>query len=116
MIHESIQGKIKGAMLAKDAVRLETLRGMSAAFVNELVAKGRKPDEKLSDEEALAVVMRLAKQRKDSIEQFKKGGREDLVAEETAEVGDVISKAGEAVMSLLCEGSQRAMERFNRAP
>jgi len=73
-------------MLAKDSVRLETLRGMSAAFVNELVAKGRKPDEALSDEDALAVVRRLAKQRKDSIEQFRKGNREDLVKKEETEL------------------------------
>jgi len=86
MIHESIQGKIKGAMLAKDAVRLETLRGMSAAFVNELVAKKRKPTEMLADEEALQVIARLARQRKDSIEQFGKGGRQDLVEKEEAEL------------------------------
>ncbi len=72
--------------MAKDSVRLETLRGMSAAFTNELVAKGRKPQEMLSDEEALAVITRLAKQRKDSIEQFKKGNRDDLVKEESAQL------------------------------
>jgi uncharacterized protein YqeY len=86
MLQEDIKSKIKEAMIAKDAVRLEVLRGMTAAFTNELVAKGRKPQEVLSDEEVLAVVMRLAKQRKDSIEQFGKGGREDLVAEETAQL------------------------------
>ena len=73
-------------MLARDTVRLETLRFVSAAFTNELVAKGRKPTEMLSDEEAIAVMTRLAKQRKDSIEQFKKGGREDLVKEEEAQL------------------------------
>jgi len=86
MIHENITKQIKEAMLAKDTVRLETLRGMSAAFVNELVAKKRKPTEMLADEEALAVVARLARQRKDSIEQFKKGNREDLVKSEEAEL------------------------------
>ena len=73
-------------MLAKDTVRLETLRGMLAGFTNELVAKGRKPSEMLADEEALVVITRLSKQRKDSIEQFGKGGRMDLVAEETAQL------------------------------
>ena len=86
MIHEEIKGKIKEAMLARDAVRLEVMRGMSAAFTNELVAKGRKPQEMLSDDEALAVITRLSKQRKDSIEQYTKGGREDLVAEEAAQL------------------------------
>ena len=65
--------------MAHDAVRLETLRAMVSGFTNELVSKSRKPSEFLNDEEALAVITRLAKQRKDSIEQFKKGNREDLV-------------------------------------
>lgn len=86
MIHEEIKGKIKEAMLAKDAVRLEVYRGMVAAFTNELVAKGKKPQEWLTDEEALAVITRMSKQRKDSIEQYTKGGRQDLVAEEQAQL------------------------------
>ncbi len=86
MLHEQIKNNIKEAMMAKDTVRLETMRGISAAFMNELVSKGRKPNEMLSDEEAIAVITRLAKQRKDSIEQFKKGGREDLVKEESAQL------------------------------
>lgn len=73
-------------MLAKDNVMLETLRSMVAGFTNELVAKGRKPNEILSDEEALAVINRLSKQRKDSIEQYKKGNRQDLVDEESAQL------------------------------
>ncbi len=84
-LQQSIKDQIKQAMLAKDAVRLEVLRGISAACMNELVAKGRKPQDELSDEEALAVITRLAKQRKDSIDQFTKGGRMDLVAEEQAQ-------------------------------
>ena len=86
MIHEEIKAKIKEAMMARDSVRLEVYRGMSAAFTNELVAKGRKPQEMLSDEEALAVITRLSKQRKDSIEQYAKGNRPDLVAEEQAQL------------------------------
>lgn len=86
MIHEQIKEKIKEAMMAHDSVRLETFRGMSAAFTNDLVAKGRKPNELLNDEEALIVITRMSKQRKDSIEQFKKGNREDLVKEEEAQL------------------------------
>ena len=74
------------AMRAKQEVRLSTLRGVLSAFTNELVAKKRKPTELLSDDEAVAVVRRLVKQRKDSIEQFGKGGREDLVQAEAAEM------------------------------
>jgi uncharacterized protein YqeY len=86
MLHEQIKNGIKEAMLAKDSVRLETYRGMLSAFTNELVAKNRKPNEMLSDEDAIAVITRLSKQRKDSIEQFKKGNREDLVKEEQAQL------------------------------
>ncbi len=85
-LQTDIKSKIKDAMMAKDAVRTDVLRGMTAAFTNELVAKGRKPQEELSDDEALAVITRLGKQRKDSIEQFRAGGREDLVAEEEAQL------------------------------
>ncbi len=73
-------------MMAKDIVRLETYRNMLASFTNELISKNRKPNEMLADEEAIAVITRLSKQRKDSIEQFKKGNREDLVKKEQAEL------------------------------
>ncbi|MEK7080887.1 MAG: GatB/YqeY domain-containing protein, partial [Patescibacteria group bacterium] len=86
MLHEQIKNGIKEAMMAKDVVRLETYRGMLASFTNELVSKNRKPNEILTDEEAIAVISRLSKQRKDSIEQFRKGNREDLVKKEQAEL------------------------------
>ena len=86
MLHEQIKSGIKEAMLAKDVLKLKAFRAMSAAFTNELVAKNRKPQEMLTDEEVLAVITKMVKQRKDSIEQFKKGGREDLVKEEEAEL------------------------------
>lgn len=74
------------AMKAKDALRLSVLRGLLASFTNEAVAKKRKPDEELSDDEVLTVISRAVKQRKDSIEQFEKGGRKDLVEAESAEL------------------------------
>ncbi len=85
-LQTDVRDGIKAAMLAKDSVRLTVMRGLTTAFVNELVAKGKKPQDELSDEEALAVIKRGVKQRKDSIEQFVKGGREDLAAEEKAEL------------------------------
>ncbi len=86
MLHEQIKNKIKEAMLAKDHVLLETLRAMVAAFTNELVVKGRKPNETLSDTEALVVIGRLVRQRKDSIEQYRRGNRQDLVKEEEGQL------------------------------
>lgn len=86
MLHEQVKNGIKEAMLAKDAARLKTLRNMLAAFTNELVAKGRKPTEMLTDEEALAVIQRMVKKAKKAIELFKQGNRADLVAEEEIEI------------------------------
>jgi uncharacterized protein len=86
MLHEQIKNSIKEAMMAKDSVRLETLRAMLSGFTNDLVSKNKKPNEILEDADALAVITRLAKQRKDSIEQFKKGNREDLVKVEVAQL------------------------------
>lgn len=85
-LHKKIQDEIKEAMRAKDKIRLLTLRGLLAAFTNELVASKRKPAEELPDDEALGVISREAKKRKDSIEQFEKGGRKDLVEQESAEL------------------------------
>jgi uncharacterized protein YqeY len=82
----TIREEIKKAMLARNTVRLNALRNLSAAFTNELVATMRKPQDELSDEEAITVVKRLAKQRKDSIEQFQNAGRNDLVEEEKSEL------------------------------
>ena len=86
-MHENIQNQIKDAMRAKEQVRLLTLRGVLAAFTNELIASKRKPqEESLTEEEAIVVIRRLVKQRKDSIEQFEKGGRDDLAENERAEM------------------------------
>lgn len=86
MLHEQIKNGIKEAMMAKDKVRLEVMRGLSTAFMNESVSKGKTPQDMLSNEEALVVITRMAKQRRDSIEQFKTGGRMDLVEEESAQL------------------------------
>lgn len=86
MIHEEIRNSIKEAMKAKDAVKLEVLRGLTTAFMNELVATNRTPQDILKDEEALAVITRVAKQRRDAIEQFTKGGRQDLADEDSAQL------------------------------
>lgn len=85
-LHQQIKEQIKEAMKAHEEVRLRTLRGLSAAFTNELVATKRPPQEELPDEEAINVIRRAVKQRKDSIEQFEKGGREDLAQGEKEEL------------------------------
>jgi uncharacterized protein len=77
-----LNAAIADAMRRHDAVRLSTLRMLKAGLMNREVERGRA----LDDAEALQVVASLVKQRKDSIEQFTKGGRQDLVAKESAEI------------------------------
>ncbi len=81
-LQEQIKAELKEAMMAKDAVRLTVIRGLMTAFTNELVATSRTPQELLSDEEALKVITRTAKQRKDAIAQFEAAGRTDLADED----------------------------------
>ena len=85
-LHIKIKEEIKNALRAKEALRLEVLRGILTAFTNELVAKRRTPQETLEDEAALSVIRRLVKQRKDSAEQFEKGGRPELAQKEKDEL------------------------------
>lgn len=70
---------------------VNTLRGAIAAFTNELVSKGQKPTEEISDADAVAVLKRLSKQRQDSIEQFTKGGRPELAEKEASELAIIKS-------------------------
>lgn len=85
-IQTQIKESIKEAMKAKDAVRLGVVKGLSAAFINELVTLKRMPQDELSDEEALNVIRRAVKQRKDSIQQFEAGGRPELAESEKEEL------------------------------
>ena len=81
-LNEKVATEITAAMKAKDAARLSALRMLKAAIMNKGVEKGRD----LDDAEVQQVVSSLVKQRRDSIEQFQKAGRTDLVDKETAEV------------------------------
>lgn len=85
MLTATIREEMKAAMKAREELRLSVIRSMITAFTNELVAKGRKPTDVLSDEEAIAVLKRLHKQRTDSAEQFDKGNRPELAEKERAE-------------------------------
>lgn len=90
-IHQSIKGSIPDAMRAKDEVRLRTVRSLVTVMTNEVVSKKRKPDEFLTDEEALVVLKRAANQRKDSIEQFTSAGRAELAEPELLELAIINS-------------------------
>ncbi len=73
-----VNARITQAMKAHDAPTLSALRMLKSALTNREIEKGRA----LETGEELQVVAALIKQRRDSIEQFRKGGREDLVAKE----------------------------------
>ena len=83
-MHEKIKADIKEAMRARETLRLDTLRGLSAAFNSEMMKKPGSTS--LSDDETVAVIRRAVKQRRDSIEQFERGGRKDLADKEKAEL------------------------------
>ena len=108
MITQQIRSEIGAAMKAHDSIRLETLRGAVTAFTNELVSKGRKPTDELTDAEAVTVLKRLGKQRKDAIEQYEKGGRPELAEKEAAEL--------KIIEAYLPQGASRAdIERVAKA-
>ncbi len=86
MLHEQIKNNIKESMKSGDKVRLEVMRGLVTAFTNELVATGKTPQDMLEDVDAIKVITRASKQRKDSIEQFTKGNRMDLIEVESAQL------------------------------
>ena len=81
-LNDKVGADITAAMKAKDSARLSALRMLKAAIMNKGVEKGRD----LEDAEVLQVVASLVKQRRDSIEQFSKAGRTDLVEKETGEI------------------------------
>lgn len=85
-IQEQITNDMKDAMRAKEQVKLGVLRAIKSAFTNELVAKGKMPQDTLNDEEALAVITRESKKRKDAISQFESAGRPELAEDEKAEL------------------------------
>lgn len=81
-IAEKITSDMTAAMKARDEHRLGTLRMVKSAIKNKEIDKRAA----LTDQETLAVLSTLIKQRKDSIEQFTKGGRQELADKEAAEI------------------------------
>lgn len=86
-LEQKLMDDLKTAMLAKDELHVATIRLLRAAIKYSSIEKGRA----LSDDEVLAVVAKEAKQRRDSITEYAKGGRQDLVDREKAEL-DVLQE------------------------
>jgi len=81
-LQETIQSHMADAMRSKDSLRLSVLRMMKTAVKNKEVEKMKA----LEEAEVLAVLNSLVKQRRDSVEQFRNGGREELALKEEAEI------------------------------
>lgn len=82
-LRETISNDIKTAMKSKDMERLNALRMVQSAFKNREIELRPNP---MPEDEYLAVIKKLVKQRKESIEQFQQAGRQDLVDKEAAEL------------------------------
>lgn len=85
-LQSDLKSQMVEAMKAKDAIRLSVIRGLLSAFTNDLIAKGKMPQDELTDDEVLTLISRAVKQRKDSIEQFERGGRPELAEDEKEEL------------------------------
>ncbi len=88
MLQDKIDHDYKKAMLARDQLKSSTLSFLRAQLKNVIIDKKM---DKLPDEEVVAVIKKQVKQRQDSIEQFAKGGRADLVEKEKAEWNILVS-------------------------
>jgi uncharacterized protein YqeY len=83
-LFDQINNDIKGAMKAREKVKLEALRGIKKVMIEAKTAQGA--GDELSDEEALKIISKLAKQGSDSAKIYKDQGREDLYEQEIAQV------------------------------
>jgi len=81
-IVEQVEKDLPVALKAQEALKLSVVRMMKAALKNKQVELGRPPD----DTQAVAVLCTLVKQRHESVEQFRQGGRQDLADKEEAEI------------------------------
>lgn len=83
-LFDRISADIKSAMLAKDRVRLETLRGVKKEFLEAKTAKGA--DGTLTDDAAVKILVKMLKQRRESAEIYRSQNRADLAGDELAQV------------------------------
>ncbi len=117
---DTLNNDLKTAMKAGDDVGKRTLRGLKTAISR---VQKENPDHNLSDDEIIAVLRKQAKQRRDSIEAYKQGGRDDLAAAESAELAviegylpaqmseEAITEIAQRVIAELGASSPRDMGR-----
>jgi len=85
-IKDQIMADLKEAMKNKEKERLRVLRSLKSKMLEREINERKGGEAELSDEQAIEVLMKAAKQRKESIEQFEEGGRDDLASSEQEEL------------------------------
>ncbi|MCW9705695.1 GatB/YqeY domain-containing protein [Fodinibius salsisoli] len=85
-LKDQIMADLKQAMKNKDQDRLRVLRSLKSSLLEREISERKEGEATLSDEQVIEVLMKAAKQRKESIEQFEKGGRDDLAQSEKDEL------------------------------
>ncbi len=124
MLRDKVNEELKEAMKSKDAKRVSTLRLiMAAAKDKDIAVRSKGNDKGISEEEFLSLLQSMVKQRRDSIEMYKQGGREDLVASENAEI-DVIegflpkqfdeAEMTDAIKTVIAETGAEAMRDMGK--
>lgn len=116
-LNEKIVADITAAMKAKDADRLGTLRMVKSNLMNRKIEKGSD----LTDDEVIKALQSLVKQRRDSIEQYEKAGRQELADKEAAEIGFIevympqaasIEEIEQAVSAAIAETGASSMKEM----
>ena len=124
MLRTQLNDALKGAMKAKDSCAVSTIRLTLAALKDrDIAARGQDGGEKISDEEILQVLQKMVRQRRESIEMYGKGGRQDLVDREKREI-EVIelflpkpldeAEARDAVESAIAELSADSIKQMGQ--
>lgn len=120
-LFDIINDDIKKAMIAKDRVRLETLRGIKKEFIEALTAKGA--SDTLADDAAVVILQRMVKQRKDSAQIYHDQGREDLARDEEAQVAVIqeylpsqlsAEELEQEIKSIIAETGASSMKEMGR--
>jgi len=118
-LSKQIISDLTASMKAQDAARTSTLRMVKAAMMNRQIEKGSE----LDDDEIQRLLRSLVKQRRDSIEQYEKAGREELVAKEQAEIGIIetylpqaasIDEIEQAVAAAIAETGASSMKDMGK--
>lgn len=116
-LRDQIIADMTAAMKAKDVARTSTLRMLKAAIVNRQIEKGGE----LDDEETSKLLRSQVKQRRDSVDQYQKAGRQELVEKETAEIAVIesylpqaasLEEVEQAVAAAVAETGARSMKEM----